>query len=147
MNFRGFPRGERNLGLDRELGAEAMVNYSKPDWSERVREVTVGAGPDVVFDGVGGRIGQAAFEVTAHGGRFSAHIAVEACGGRKPCCLSDGDAHERHRATSGRHTMLVPIRGIFQNTEEIRMAEKIEEILELWFGGEGEPGFVELGYG
>jgi NADPH2:quinone reductase len=29
----------------------------------------------VVFDGVGGRIGRAAFEVTARGGRFSVHGA------------------------------------------------------------------------
>jgi NADPH2:quinone reductase len=40
-----------------------------------VREAIGVKGPDVVFDGVGGQIGRAAFEVTARGGRFSAHGA------------------------------------------------------------------------
>ncbi|MGI5273410.1 zinc-binding dehydrogenase [Nonomuraea sp. CA-218870] len=71
----GAARGARKLDLVRELGAEAVVDYSDPDWAERVREVTGGAGPDVVFDGVGGAIGRAAFEVTAAGGRFSVHGA------------------------------------------------------------------------
>ncbi|MFD0200841.1 MULTISPECIES: zinc-binding dehydrogenase [Saccharothrix] len=71
----GAARGARKLDLIRELGADAAVDYSEPDWTGRVREVTGGAGPDVVFDGVGGRIGRAAFEVTARGGRFSVHGA------------------------------------------------------------------------
>ena len=33
---------------------------------------TGGAGVDMVFDGVGGEIGRAAFEVTARGGQISA---------------------------------------------------------------------------
>ncbi|MGH8827013.1 MAG: zinc-binding dehydrogenase, partial [Jiangellaceae bacterium] len=45
------------------------------DWAARVRDATGGAGPDVVLDGAGGRIGRAAFEITASGGRFSAHGA------------------------------------------------------------------------
>ncbi|WP_066947676.1 zinc-binding dehydrogenase [Microtetraspora fusca] len=70
----GAARGARKLGLIRELGALA-VDYTEPGWTERVVEATGGAGPDVVFDGVGGQIGRAAFEVTARGGRFSVHGA------------------------------------------------------------------------
>ena len=66
-------RGERKLGLARELGAEALVDYSVVGWPERVREATGGAGPGVVFDGVGGQIGQDAFAVTAPGARFFAY--------------------------------------------------------------------------
>jgi NADPH2:quinone reductase len=69
-------RGERKLDLARELGAEAVVDYSGPDWAAWMREATGGTGPDVVFDGAGGQIGRAAFEVTAPGGRFSAHGAA-----------------------------------------------------------------------
>jgi NADPH:quinone reductase len=50
-----------------------IVDYSEPDWPRRVREATGGTGPDVVFDGAGGELGRAAFEITARGGRFSAH--------------------------------------------------------------------------
>ncbi|MEU4406483.1 zinc-binding dehydrogenase [Streptosporangium sp. NPDC023963] len=71
----GAARGARKLDLARDLGAEAVVDYSDPDWTKRVREATGGPGPDVVFDGVGGEIGQAAFEATADGGRFSVHGA------------------------------------------------------------------------
>ncbi|MET7328175.1 zinc-binding dehydrogenase [Nonomuraea sp. NPDC005650] len=71
----GAARGSRKLDLARELGAEAVVDYSEPAWTERVLEATGGAGPDVVFDGVGGEIGRAAFEATARGGRFSVHGA------------------------------------------------------------------------
>ncbi|CAA9464750.1 MAG: Putative oxidoreductase [uncultured Rubrobacteraceae bacterium] len=71
----GAARGEKKLGLVRELGAEVVVDYSEAGWTERVREATGGAGPDAVFDGVGGRIGEQAFGITARGGRFSAHGA------------------------------------------------------------------------
>ncbi len=66
----GAAGGKRKLDLARELGAEAVVDYSEPGWPDRVRNATGSAGPNVVFDGVGGQIGRAAFDVTAHGGRF-----------------------------------------------------------------------------
>jgi NADPH2:quinone reductase len=56
-------------------GATAVVDYGDSDWTRAVVEVTGGAGPDVVFDGVGGALGRAAFGVVAAGGRFSAHGA------------------------------------------------------------------------
>ena len=71
----GAARGGRKLGVVRDLGAHA-VDYAEPGWTGRVLDVTGGAGPDVVFDGVGGRIGRAAFAVTAAGGRFSVHGAA-----------------------------------------------------------------------
>ena len=56
---------ERKLELARALGADHAVDYSRPGW-------TADAGPvDVVFDGVGGRIARAAFELVRVGGRFS----------------------------------------------------------------------------
>ncbi|MGC5032797.1 zinc-binding dehydrogenase [Micromonospora sp. DT229] len=72
----GAARGSRKLDVVRDLGADAVVDYSEPGWTTRVLEATGGAGPDVVFDGVGGEIGRAAFDVTARGGRFSVHGAA-----------------------------------------------------------------------
>jgi len=69
----GAARGRRKLDLVRRLGGDVVVDYSEPDWPERVRDATGGTGPDVVFDGVGGELGRAAFDITARGGRFSAH--------------------------------------------------------------------------
>jgi len=71
----GAARGERKIGLARELGADDVIDYSKSGWQELLRNATAGDGPAVVFDGVGGKIGEAAFELTARGGRFSAHGA------------------------------------------------------------------------
>lgn len=71
----GAARGPRKLGLARDLGAEAVVDYTEPDWPDRVRQATGGSGVHVVFDGVGGDIGGVAFGVTSAGGRFSAHGA------------------------------------------------------------------------
>ncbi|MFC5182875.1 zinc-binding dehydrogenase [Actinomadura harenae] len=69
----GAARGELKLRLIRDLGADAAVDYSEPGWTKQVLDATGGVGPTLVFDGVGGAIGRAAFEVTARGGRFSVH--------------------------------------------------------------------------
>jgi len=71
----GAARGKQKLDLARELGACVVVDYSQSDWPQQVLAATSGTGPDVVFDGVGGQIGQVAFEIAARGARFSAHGA------------------------------------------------------------------------
>src|SRR6516164_9171140 len=56
------------LALARDLGADLAVNYARGDWPEQVRAA---AGQvDVVFDGVGGDVGRAAFGLLGAGGRF-----------------------------------------------------------------------------
>jgi NADPH2:quinone reductase len=60
--------GERKLELARELGARVAVDYREPDWGERVRAEC--GGIDVVFDGVGGEVAKAAFELLPPGGRM-----------------------------------------------------------------------------
>lgn len=60
--------GTRKVELARELGADVVVDYREPGWSERVREAVGGA--DVVFDGVGGIIGRSAFELLDRGGKM-----------------------------------------------------------------------------
>ena len=96
----GAARGKRKLDLARELGADVVVDYSHSDWPRQVLAATGGTGPDVVFDGVGGEIGLAAFGITARGGRFSAHGAPS--GGFAPI-----DRQEAERRT-------VTVRGIEQ---------------------------------
>jgi NADPH:quinone reductase len=61
--------GGRKQELVRELGATRAVDYSQSDWAERVRAET--GGVDLAFDGVGGAVGLAAFELVRDGGRFS----------------------------------------------------------------------------
>ena len=59
---------QRKLALASQLGADVAVDYSVADWPERVRKA-VGS-VDVVFDGVGGDVGRAAFGLLGPGGRF-----------------------------------------------------------------------------
>jgi NADPH:quinone reductase len=66
-------RGSRKLGRALQLGAEVSADYSEPGWPQDVLTATGGIRPDVVFDGAGTHLGQAAFTITADGGRFSAH--------------------------------------------------------------------------
>jgi NADPH2:quinone reductase len=66
----GAARGKRKLDLAKEMGAEVVVDYSAPDWLDVVREATGATGPCVVFDGVGGQLGRAAFGVISSPGRF-----------------------------------------------------------------------------
>ncbi|MEO3872243.1 zinc-binding dehydrogenase [Nonomuraea sp. B12E4] len=46
------------LAVARELGAEAVVDYSRPGWTKSIWEATGGRGADVVFDGAGGWVGR-----------------------------------------------------------------------------------------
>lgn len=71
----GAARGKEKLDLARERGADAVVDYSESGWLEQSLAITGGAGPSTVFDGVGGKIGEAALGITALGGHFSAHGA------------------------------------------------------------------------
>jgi NADPH:quinone reductase len=59
---------ERKLAVARDLGVDLAVSYATPDWASRVHDLTRGV--DVVFDGVGGDIGLAAFGLLRPGGRF-----------------------------------------------------------------------------
>jgi len=58
----------RKLALARDLGADVIVDYSRGGWEKQVREAADEV--DVVFDGVGGDIGLAAFGLLGAGGRF-----------------------------------------------------------------------------
>jgi NADPH:quinone reductase len=59
---------ERKLQVARDLGADAAISYRDDNWPGRVREA---AGlVDVVFDGIGGQIALAAFDLLGPGGRF-----------------------------------------------------------------------------
>ncbi|WP_330232299.1 zinc-binding dehydrogenase [Nocardia sp. NBC_00508] len=69
-------RGVAKLELAGRLGANAVVDYSAPDWAAKARAATGGAGVDVVLDGAGGALGEAAITAAADGGRFLGYGAA-----------------------------------------------------------------------
>jgi NADPH2:quinone reductase len=58
------------LAVCREHGADATINYGAEDLKERVKDLTGGAGADVVYDPVGGALAEQALRATAWEGRF-----------------------------------------------------------------------------
>jgi NADPH2:quinone reductase len=61
---------DEKLGLCREHGATLTINYTNEDLKTRMRELTGGAGADVVYDPVGGEFSEPAIRSTAWNGRF-----------------------------------------------------------------------------
>lgn len=93
----GAARGAQKLALAQKFGAEVVVDYSEPDWADQATAATLGTGPTLVFDGIGGEIGRTAFTLTASGGRLSAHGTPG--GGFAP--IDPGEAHEREITVLG----------------------------------------------
>jgi NADPH2:quinone reductase len=60
----GAAGGPRKVEVARELGADEVVDYLEPGWARAAGEV------DVVFDGVGGAVAHAAFELLGPGGKM-----------------------------------------------------------------------------
>lgn len=54
----------------RSRGADAVFDYSQPDWVARVSEITQGRGADVIFDSVGGAVTEQSLRCIAYGGRL-----------------------------------------------------------------------------
>jgi len=58
------------LAVCREHGADAVIDYSREDLRERIKEITEGRGPDVIYDPVGGPYSEPALRSIAWRGRF-----------------------------------------------------------------------------
>jgi len=72
---------DAKLELARSLGADHLVNYSTGDLRERIREITGGAGVDVVYDPVGGELAEPALRSMAWNGRY---LVIGFAGGEIP---------------------------------------------------------------
>jgi NADPH2:quinone reductase len=58
------------LELCTACGADEVIDYSRESLKDRTKELTGGAGADVIYDSVGGDFAEAALRATAWGGRF-----------------------------------------------------------------------------
>jgi len=58
------------LEFAKSAGADATINYSEIPIKDAVRDITDGKGADVIYDPVGGEIGEQALRSIARGGRY-----------------------------------------------------------------------------
>lgn len=72
---------DEKLAFCKENGADSTVNYATENLKERVKELTNGAGANVVFDPVGGPYSEQALRAIAWEGRF---LVVGFAGGAIP---------------------------------------------------------------
>jgi len=66
----GAAGGASKVELVRELGADVAVDYGADGWADEVRATLDGRAATIVYDGVGGAPGRAAFELLGPGGRL-----------------------------------------------------------------------------
>lgn len=97
--------GKAKLDLALSRGADAAVDYIKPDWPARVRDVTDGKGADIIYDTVGGALTAASLLALAPGGEL-----VFAALGRYALAASDLEAMAG-RNQSLRGFALLPLLG------------------------------------
>ncbi|MDF0645187.1 MAG: zinc-binding dehydrogenase [Nitrospira sp.] len=64
------------LDFARSLGADAGVNYARADWVEQARAASGGAGPDIIYESVGGAVTNAALQALAPLGRLVIYGAL-----------------------------------------------------------------------
>ena len=61
---------DEKLEFARSAGADETINYAEASLKETVRDITGGKGADVIYDPVGGGIGEQALRSIARGGRY-----------------------------------------------------------------------------
>lgn len=72
---------DEKCDLCSQLGADATINYGRDNLRDAIKAATAGAGPDVIYDPVGGPLAEGAFRSIAWRGR---HLVVGFAGGPIP---------------------------------------------------------------
>jgi NADPH:quinone reductase len=67
---------KEKLSIARNFGADEAVNYSKPDWTQKVIEANDGQKVDLILEMVGGQIYAQSFECLASGGTMIVYGAA-----------------------------------------------------------------------
>lgn len=117
------------LAVCREHGADAAIDYSREDMRERVRALTDGRGPDVVYDAVGGAYSEPAFRSIAWRGR---HLVVGFAAGEIPRL-------PLNLALLKGASVVGVFWGDFARREPARLAESVRQLGEWHAAGKLRP--------
>lgn len=119
---------DEKLAACAERGADALVNYESEDLKARVRELTGGAGADVVLDPVGGKYAEPALRATAWGGHY---LVVGFAGGIPSIPLN----HVLLRGASVTGVFM----GSFREREPGRAGLLTAQVRDWWVSGAIKP--------
>ncbi len=117
------------LAYARQNGADHTINYSTEDVRSAIKELTAGAGPDVVYDPVGGDLAEPVFRSIGWGGRYL--VVGFAAGGIPSLALN--------LALLKGASIVGVFWGAFVAREPHRSAENFGEILAMIDAGKIRP--------
>jgi len=117
------------LDLCREYGASMTINYSTEDLKIRIRELTGGAGADVVYDAVGGAYSEPALRSMAWEGRF---LVIGFAAGEIPKI-------PLNLALLKSCDIVGVFWGAFVARDRTRNRENIDELMSWWRDGKLRP--------
>jgi NADPH2:quinone reductase len=81
----------------KELGADMVINYSRPNWVKQLVELNEGAKVDYIFEMVGGKIYEQSFSALKTGGTM---VVYGAASGEKGLVHSEHFVDESHQLLS-----------------------------------------------
>jgi NADPH:quinone reductase len=117
------------LDLCRQYGATETINYATEDLKTRIRELTGGAGADVVYDPVGGPYSEPALRAIAWAGRF---LVIGFAAGDIP-------AIPLNLALLKGCDIVGVFWGAFVGREPERHRQNVEELVGWWRDGKLRP--------
>ena len=120
---------DEKLELCRQYGASMTINYSTEDLKTRIRELTGGAGADVVYDAVGGQYSEPALRSMAWEGRF---LVIGFAAGEIPKV-------PLNLALLKSCDIVGVFWGAFVGRERDRHRRNIEELMQWWREGKLRP--------
>jgi NADPH2:quinone reductase len=117
------------LTLCKQFGADEVINYSKENLKDRVKELTNGKGVDVIYDPVGGHYSELALRAIAWKGR---HLVIGFANGEIPKIPVN--------LTLLKGSSIVGVFwGAFAQKEPIKSLENIHQLLTWFAKGELKP--------
>jgi NADPH2:quinone reductase len=117
---------DAKAGLVRDLGADFTINYRREDFAARVREITDGAGADVILDSVAGPTFAASLTCLAPFGRLV--VFGQASG--EPGVAQSSELYPTNRAVLGYST------GGYRRARPAGLRPAAEAVLRMLSAGE-----------